>query len=57
MIKSDNMSLTKEQIQEIIEKLKVGKIKLREVEDFAGNDSNVATDIRRKFLEKKEEVE
>jgi len=39
--------------EEILEKLMKDEIKLREVEKFTGNDSNKATNIRRKYLEKK----
>lgn len=39
--------------EEIVEKLMKGEIKLREVEKFTDNDSNLATEIRRMYLEKK----
>ncbi len=43
--------------EEIIEKLMKGEIKLREVEKFTDNDSNVATNIRRRYLEKKYNID
>jgi hydroxymethylglutaryl-CoA reductase (NADPH) len=39
--------------EEIVEKLMKNEIKLREVEKFTDNDSNLATNIRRMYLEKK----
>ena len=42
--------------EELIEKLMKNKIKLREVEEHTGKDSNEATKIRRAFLEKKYKV-
>ncbi len=41
------------QIQEIVEKLEKGGIKLHEIENFTMNDSNEAARVRRIFLEKK----
>ncbi len=45
--------LEDEQVEEIIEKVGKGEIKLHEIENFTMNDSNEAARVRRLFLEKK----
>ncbi|MBI4015161.1 MAG: hydroxymethylglutaryl-CoA reductase [Candidatus Aenigmarchaeota archaeon] len=45
--------MEQEQINDLVEKLESGAVKLHEVENFTANDSNAATIVRRVYLEKK----
>lgn len=49
--------MNQEEIDELVERLISGEIKLHEVENYTRNDSNIATIVRREYLQKKYNVE
>ncbi len=49
--------MNQEEMDELVEKMISGEIKLHEVENYTRNDSNIATIVRREYLQKKYNVE